>query len=127
MQNNKTKRKLKVAALLLAVCLPVGASAQGVFQRGSSDGRAAPQSGMLRNGEASLSVSNQSFGNTLGSDDVTNQNFGGIFVQPDDITNQTFGTPVGSGLFILLAAGAGYATLKNKKRNKTNKTLKNSK
>lgn len=124
MQNNKTKRKLKVAALLLAVCLPVGASAQGVFQRGSSDGRAAPQSGMLRDGEASLSVTNQNFGNTLGGDDITNHLFGNQ-IGTDDITNQTFGAPIGGGMFILLAAGAGYATLK--KRNKTNKTLKNSK
>lgn len=32
-----------------------------------------------------------------------------------DISNQTFETPIGSGLVILLSAGAGYALLKNKK------------
>jgi phosphotransferase system glucose/maltose/N-acetylglucosamine-specific IIC component len=34
-----------------------------------------------------------------------------------DINVEDFGTPVGSGMLILLAAGAGYATLKRKKTN----------
>lgn len=115
-----------------AMALPVGAAAQGgLLQRGVSDegyyGYGGQGMVQNRSGDATGLFTNQHFGNALGADNVTNQNFGGIFVRPDDITNQTFGTPAGNGLFILLAAGAGYATLKNKKRNKTNKTLKNSK
>lgn len=32
-----------------------------------------------------------------------------------NITGQTFGTPLGSGLFVMLAASVGYATLKSRK------------
>ena len=40
-----------------------------------------------------------------------------------DVTNQTFGedAPLGSGLFTLLLAGAGYAAMKSNKRNNKNK------
>lgn len=76
---------------MLALSLPFSVLAQGgLFQRG--DGNTDQNSGLLRNGEAISSLTNQGFGATNG-----------------DITNQTFGTPLGSGLFILLAAGAGYA------------------
>ena len=53
--------------------------------------------------------------------DLTGQGFGAT---NGDITGQTFGenTPLGSGLFVLLAAGAGYASMKSrKKQNKQNK------
>ncbi len=45
------------------------------------------------------------------------QNFG---ENQDDITLQNFGeeTPLGNGLFFLLATSAGYAALKSKKNNK---------
>lgn len=119
MQIIKTRKRKKTAkwALLMAaaMALPAGAAAQGgLLQRGVSDEEYYGGQGMVQNrsGSATGLFTNQHFGN---------------HVQGDDITNQTFGTPVGSGLFIMLAAGAGYAALKNKKRNKTNKTLKNSK
>ena len=55
---------------------------------------------------------NQGSGATGG--DLTNQGFGAA---SGGITNQTFGeAPAGSGLFILLAAGAGYACLKRSKK-----------
>lgn len=122
---NKTRKKSNhlVLSLLVAagLLLPSVASAQGgVFGRGDKDIGARRKSGMLRDSEATLTLSNQHFGNPIGGDDVTNQNFGGIFVRPDDITNQTFGTPLGSGVLIMLAAGAGYATIKTRKRNKKN-------
>ena len=66
-----------------------------------NQGFGATQSGLL----------NQGFGATDGN--VTNQGFGATH---GGITNQTFDTPLGSGLFVLLAAGAGYATLMTKKR-----------
>lgn len=43
----------------------------------------------------------------------TGQGFGAT---NGNITGQTFGTPLGGGLFVLLAAGASYATLKSKKK-----------
>ena len=71
-------------------------------------------------------VLNQGFGATAGN--LTNQGFGftqdgldnqGFGATNGGITNQTFGeTPMGSGLLILLAAGAGYATLKKRKSNR---------
>jgi len=115
------KRNLVVFALLVAagLLLPVGASAQGgVFGRGDSDVGANRNSGMLRDNEATLSVTNQNFGNSTNGD-VTNQLFGNS-IGADDITNQTFGAPLGGGMLIMLAAGAGYATIKTRKRNKKN-------
>ena len=38
-----------------------------------------------------------------------------------ELTGQTFGAPLGSGLFVMLAAGAGYATLKSKKKQHQNR------
>ena len=47
--------------------------------------------------------------------DLTGQGFGST---NGDITGQTFGdgVPLGSGLFVLLVAGAGYATMKSRKK-----------
>ena len=89
-------------AILLALSLPFSVLAQeGLFQRG--DGNTEQNSGLLRNGEATIMMTNQTFGNPNGS----------------DLTNQTFGAPIGSGLLVMLMAGAGYAALKtNKKTNK---------
>jgi len=57
-------------------------------------------------------ISNQGFGGVGG--DVTNQGFGG---STGIISNQTFGeAPVGNGLFLMLAAGMGYACLKRKQK-----------
>ena len=102
------KRNHLVLQLLVAVglLLPVGASAQGgVFGRGKSNSEANRNSTLMREGETTVSVSNQLFGN---------------HIEADDITNQTFGTPLGSGMLIMLAASAGYATIKTRKRNKKN-------
>ena len=45
--------------------------------------------------------------------DFTGQGFGAT---DGDITGQTFGAPLGSGLLVMLAAGAGYATMKSRKK-----------
>lgn len=52
------------------------------------------------------------------SNDVvgSNLNSQGFGATEGNITGQTFGAPLGSGLFVLLAAGVGYATLKAKKK-----------
>ena len=99
------KKKSIVLAFVLALALPISTWAQGgIFQRGMSDGNTEKSTGLLRNGEANNTLTNQGFGNP---------------VDESDLTNQTFGAPIGSGLFVLLMAGAGYAAMKtNKKNNK---------
>ena len=97
---------------MFALTLSIGAWAQGgVFQRGDVDeisngnNSASNQSMLLRNGETSTTLSNQTFGNPNGA----------------DLTNQTFGAPLGSGLLIMLLAGAGYTAMKSNKKNNENK------
>ena len=120
----KTRAKLKrkdrwlLLVLLLMLLLPLNIAAQqdgshGLFGRGGNRDDTGISGGVMNQGFGanSSNFTNQSFGFTQG--DLTNQGFGGT---DGGITNQTFGTPLGSGLFILLVAGAGYATLKTKKR-----------
>lgn len=93
-------------ALLLLVMLPERIFAQGgLFQRGNIDDDAFQSYGLLRDGPASVLLNNEIFGTPMGT---------------DDITNQPFDTPIGNGLLIMLAAGAGYATLKTQKQKKEN-------
>jgi len=121
-KNTRAKLKRKdrwlLLALLLMLLLPLNMAAQqdgshGLFGRGGNrDGIG--DSGSVMNqgfGTTQGGLMNQGFGATDGN--VTNQGFGGT---NGGITNQTFGAPLGSGLFILLATGAGYALLKTKKR-----------
>lgn len=49
---------------------------------------------------------------TIGGN-FTGQNFGAT---NGNITGQTFGASLGSGLFVLLAAGVSYATIKSRKK-----------
>lgn len=98
--------------MVFVLSMPMGAIAQGVFQRGISDeayyGYGGTQ-GLLQNrGIGSTGTfANQTFG----------ANHEGYFV------NQTFGqnVPLGSGLLIMLSMGAGYAALSSKK-NKQSQT-----
>ena len=104
MRNNKTSKMLRILAITVALSMPMVATAQGgLFQRGEESGQ---NSGFLRNGGESISLTNQAFGNP--TDGV-------------NVTNQTFGAPLGSGLFTLLLAGTGYAAMKSNKRNNKNK------
>lgn len=118
-------------AMVAALSLPVGALAQGLFQRGVTDEvyYGFGGQGIVQNksaGDATGLFTNQHFGTPIGGNDITNQNFGGIFVRPDDITNQTFGAPLGSGVLVLLAVGAGYTSIKsrNKKQEKVRRQSK---
>ena len=108
MRNNKTKKKLKMLAMVMALSIPIVATAQGgLFQRGDEP------AGSRNSGAASLT--NQGFGNPLDGNIVTNQTFG----NPTDgvnVTNQTFGAPLGSGLFTLLLASIGYAAINKQKK-----------
>ncbi len=103
--NNRMKRYLIAVVIMLVLASPISTMAQGgIFQRGKSDGNTEKSTGLLRNGGTTNTLTNQGFGNP---------------VDGSDLTNQTFGAPIGSGLLVMLMAGAGYATLKkNKKNNK---------
>lgn len=91
---------------MLALLLPIGVFAQGgLFQRGNAD-NADNNSGLLREGQATVALNNEIFGAPTGT---------------DDITNQTFNAPLGSGVLFLLATSAGYATIKSRKRNRKSK------
>lgn len=82
----------------------------GVFQQKGQNGLM--QRGGLRSGGSTLG--NESFG-AAGST-VGNEAFG---ANGSIIHNEPFGAPLGGGLGILLAAGAGYALIQSKK-NKQN-------
>jgi hypothetical protein len=111
MRNNNRDRLL-LLAMILALFLPLNAkpvAPKGLFGRGGNR-----DSGGIANqgfGATQGGLMNQGFGATEGN--VTNQGFGAT---SGGITNQTFNAPIGSGLFVLLAAGASYATVKTKKR-----------
>ncbi len=87
----QTNRKAIVLSLAMAALLSVPATAQsrqgGLFGSKSES----EQAGMLNRYE---------------------QNFEGV-----NTNNPIYGAPVGSGLLILTAIGAGYAALKKKKEN----------
>ena len=113
--------------LLAAIVLlfPIGITAQnGMFQRGVPDEAHygnGNTNGLMNRSESAVGgyFSGQGFGATNGS--LTGQGFG---VTNGNITGQTFGTPLGSGLSVLLAAGAGYATIKSRKKQKQNQNRK---
>ena len=111
MRNIKTKRKLKMLVIVMALAVPMAATAQGgLFQRGEEPTRS----------NAAAALTNQSFGNPMSGSDVTNQTFGNP-TEGVNVTNQTFGAPLGGGLFTLLLASAGYAATKSNKRNNKSK------
>ena len=72
-------------------------------------------------------LGNQTFGGVSGGGLLGNQTFGAIGINfSNSFNNQYFGdenTPTGSGLTILLIAGAGYAFYKKQRTNNKQKTL----
>ncbi|MBR6292059.1 MAG: hypothetical protein IKR33_04570 [Bacteroidales bacterium] len=94
------KRTTKLKVLVLSLAMAIGllssmtclAQSDGFFRDGGNY--------MNRDGGPSSDIVNQGFGDD-GGNTVTNQSFGEA--------------PVGSGLLILTAIGAGYAVLKKKK------------
>jgi hypothetical protein len=104
MDKRRKKKAIVLSLGLAAMMLPVMASAQGggVFQLGTKP-ETEGNSGLM--GRAGVTAEG----------DITGQGFGAT---NGDITGQTFGddAPLGSGLFVLLAAGAGYATMKSRKK-----------
>lgn len=134
---NKKRKKTRILALLLALTfgwvVPPSVTAQqdygGLFMKGIFGGRdiqdEAGALGVLDQelGSTTGGLFNQDFGGTTGG--LFNQGFGGTHGGLDNqnfggtqggITNEGFDVPIGSGLLVFVAAGAGYASLK--KRNK---------
>lgn len=120
-----SKMKMKTFVILLAMSgglvlsppmVAQNDGSRGLFERGGNNDYAnrseVGASGLLNQGFGATAgnLTNQGFGFT--QDGLDNQGFGAT---NGGITNQTFGAPLGSGLLILLAAGAGYATLKKRK------------
>lgn len=111
MQN--LKQRTKTVALVAAMALmlsPFVASAQGggLFGLGKTPTETTENGGIMnRSGTGGYNLNNQQFGSDNGGYQLSNQTFGQE-------------TPVGSGIAILMLAGAGYAAMKsrNKKSNK---------
>ena len=119
----RTKRKLKTIALGVLVAagmlLPCAASAQNFDNQGfgSSSGGFTNQS--FGSSGNSGGFMNQSFGTSGSNSSFTNQSFGHMSESEGNITNQTFGgqreVPLGNGIMVLTALGAGYAVLRRRK------------
>lgn len=109
---NKVKKKtlLLTLALLARLLLPLTMNAQ--YRE--------DQFGLQEWGQTSLLGKEAS--SSSGGFNLFNQQFGEDEEGGYELYNQTFGqdsdTPLGSGLLILVAAGAGYAFKKRKNNNK---------
>ena len=112
---DKTRKKTIVLSILVAAGMLLSANLSAQEQQGGRPG------GLF--GENITSASNGLMNrseSTVGGN-FTGQGFGAT---NGNITGQTFGAPLGGGLFVLLAAGAGYATMKSKKTQKQNQNRK---
>ena len=114
---NKTKKKRKKTFVILfglavALLSAPHVQAQGLLENlldeyyAEKDQQSNNNGGVMGRGTGTVGV------------DFTGQGFGAT---DGDITGQTFGAPLGSGLLVMLAAGASYATIKSRK-NKTERT-----
>ena len=107
------RKRLKAAMLSIAV-------AAGMLLPGAVRAQSAPFSGNPINNQTfgasnQGNIDNQIFG-ASNKGNIDNQAFGAS--NEGNITNQTFGNklPLGSGLAVLVAAGAGYAVLRRRKK-----------
>ena len=108
---NKTRKKAIAFSFLVAmgVLLVADVFAQSQERPGGLFG-SIPQ--------ASYSYGMMNRGRDMVGSNLNGQGFGAT---EGNITGQTFGAPLGSGLFVLLVAGAGYATLRAKKKQQQNR------
>ena len=95
MKNNNNFKALVLSAIMtFGLAMPMMAQTDGFFRYNEDIyGDRATASG---------SITNQTFGQDPGT------------LVTGGITNQQFGAPLGSGLLVLVAAGAGYVALKKK-------------
>ena len=96
----KTNLKTLALSFIMAVCFAMPLHAQ-------SDGFFKSEEDLYGNrATASGNITNQTFGQDPGT------------IVSGGITNQQFGAPLGSGLLIMVAAGAGYAIARRKRARK---------
>ena len=114
-KNNNKRKALALSLALAAMLVPAGnlnAQTDGLFGKGGPEGAGESSSGFLdRSGSGigyHISTSHFDNGGTSGMYHIGTQQFGQSVNQP---------APLGSGLFIMAAAGAAYA-LKKRKMNK---------
>lgn len=108
---NKTRKKTIVFSFLVAMCVLLSANVSAQSQE-----RPGGLFGSMSNTSTTSGMMNRS--NDMVGSNLNGQGFGAT---EGNITGQTFGAPLGSGLFVLLVAGAGYATLTAKKKQKQNR------
>ena len=96
--NNKIKALVLLTIITLGIAMPMMAQSDGFFKS---------EEGLYGNrATASGNITNQTFGQDPGT------------IVSGGITNQQFGAPLGSGLLIMVAAGAGYAIARRKRARK---------
>jgi len=108
---NKTKKKVIAFSFLVAMSMLLAADVSAQSQE-----RPGGLFGSMSNASNTSGMMNRS--NDMVGSNLNGQGFGAT---EGNITGQTFGAPLGSGLFVLLVAGAGYATLKAKKKQQQNR------
>ena len=99
----KTNLKTLALSFIMAVCfaMPLHAQSDGFFRNNDN---------LYNNRAEGYSVTNQTFGEDPA---IITGGAGG-----DGFVNQTFGAPLGSGLLIMVAAGAGYVVARRKRARK---------
>lgn len=97
-----------VALMLQAVPVNAQVINRGLLQNPYKE--QGDESGMLRRGTSSANIGIENFGAT-----------------EVNINAEDFGVPVGNGVFVLLATGIGYATLKKKNTNNIKNVKKETK
>ena len=108
----REKRKLKLmalsAVLAAGMLLPCTMKAQDLFSGN-------PINNQTFGASNAGGIDNQIFG-ASNSGNIDNQTFGAS--NEGNITNQVFGNrlPLGSGILIMVAAGAGYAAIKRRRK-----------
>ena len=112
---DKTRKKTIVLSILVALGILLPASLFAQEQQGGRHG------GLFGENTTSASHGLMNRSESTVGGNFTSQGFGAT---NGNITGQTFGAPLGGGLFVLLAAGAGYATMKSKKTQKQNQNRK---
>ena len=112
---DKTRKKTIVFSILVVVGMLLSASLSAQEQQSGRHG------GLFGENIPSISSGLMNRSESTVGGNFTSQGFGAT---NGNITGQTFGAPLGGGLFVLLAAGAGYATMKSKKTQKQNQNRK---
>jgi hypothetical protein len=121
MNNNKKLKKMndskKLKAIVFSMGLGVAMLTSTSVQAQLIDQRGGRPNGLFQESSQNVGLmqrgGNRTDGSTLG---LGNEAFGAAGSQID---NEPFGAPLGGGIGILLAAGAGYALIQSKK-NKQN-------